>query len=341
MNNYKFQTNQLSVGAKVFIEGRTAFSRLAKHIDGDELQKDIANKQHRGMTPITKPYTTITIKDAKIRPQNPAGVLTIEEQYVQERFYTKQEVNPANNMPVGTTLCYTVNNKSPYLPTISQFKPESNVAEQIDLNGQELDTGLHVIICLSVYQPKNFSNKGLGLDGIIVMEPIRYYTTANNDLSALGITYKPLPTDAAKAAATPNPVTAQPATTPAPSVQAPAPAMQPSTPMPAMQPQQRPVPTQIPPIQTATPVGGTPQMQPTAPNPMMNAMNPPVMGEPATPWVCPSCGTTNPAGQKFCGCCGSSKPSGTAVNNPYALHVNPAQPQTGIVYEPNPTDRNY
>lgn len=337
-SNYQIQTNSLTVGSKIYVEGITTYSRLAKHIEGEELQKDMARKQQMGMNPITKPYTTISIKDAKIRPQNPAA-LSKEEMYVQERFYMKQETDPNTKTPTGNTYIYTVNSKSPFLPNVSQYDSETNVAKQVDLNGQELDTGLKVILCLSVYQPKNFSNKGIGLDGIIVMDPIRFYAASNNDLSALGITYQPLPGDEARAAVTPHADnTANQATaTPPVAAVAPAPAMQPNTP--------------VQPVTTApTPVGGTPQIQqpvaqtpvqPATPNPLQNAMNAPVMGDPETPWICSSCGTTNVANQKFCGNCGNQKPAANAVNNPYAQNVNPVQPTSGIVYEPNPTDRNY
>ena len=117
-SNYQISTNSLTVGAKIFVEGITTYSRLAKHIEGDELQKDMARKQQMGMNPITRPYTTISIRDAKIRPQNPAN-LSVEEMYVQERFYMKQDVDPNTKVPTGNTYIYTVNNKSPFLPNIS------------------------------------------------------------------------------------------------------------------------------------------------------------------------------------------------------------------------------
>lgn len=335
MNNYQINVNSLTVGTKIYVEGITTYSRLAKLIEGEELQKDILRKQERRMNPITKPYTTISIKDAKICPKN-ASALTLEEQYVQERFYQKTGTDPNTNQPTIGTYIYTVNSKSPYLPTVSQYNAENNYAEQVNLDGKELDTGLKVILCLSVYQPKNYSNKGIGLDGVIVMDPIRYYTANNNDLSALGLTYKPLPGDEARAAVTPH---ATNTTTQAePQNNGPAPAMQPSTPMPPVQQTQQ-VTASAP-----TPVGGTPQVQQQVPtNPIQNNMNAPVeMGDPETPWICPSCGTTNTATQKFCGSCGNQKQANNnAVNNPYAQNVNPVQPTQGIVYEPNPTDRNY
>lgn len=347
-NNYKIQTNQLTVSAKIYVEGVTTYSRLAKHIEGEELEKDKKRKQQRGMVIIDKPYTTISIEDAKIRPQNPAA-LSLEEQYVQERFYMKSKMDAATNTPVGNTYVYNINNKSPYLPPVSQFDPATKVAKQVNLNGNELATGLKVLLCLSVYQSKTWGGKGISLDGVIVMEPIRYYTSSAQDYSALGITYVGLPEDEAREAAMPEhqeaaqtPAQASAPTAPVGNAFASAQQAQPAAPI----------------ANRPTPVGGTVQTQtpaapvtPTAPvnqqaapaNNFANNMNAPVTSttDPETPWICPSCQTTNPASMKFCGICGSPK---AAVNNgnPYANNAGTAAAAApGIVYEPNPTDRNY
>ena len=342
-NNYKIQANQLTVNAKIYVEGITTYSRLAKRIEGEELEKDKKRKQQRGMVIIDKPYTTISIEDAKIRPQNPAA-LSLEEQYVQERFYMKSKIDAATNTPVGNTYVYNINNKSPFLPPVSQFDPTTKIAQQVNLNGKELATGLKVLLCLSVYQSKTWGGKGISLDGVIVMEPIRYYTSSAQDYSALGITYVGLPEEEAREAAMPeNQETAQ--------AQASAPTAPVGNAFASAQQAQSAAPVANGP----TPVGGTVQMQtpvtPTAPvnqqttsaNNFANSMNAPVppTTDPETPWICPSCQTTNPASMKFCGNCGSPK---AAVNNgnPYANNAGTAAAATpGIVYEPNPTDRNY
>lgn len=345
-NNYKIQTNQLTVNAKIYVEGITTYARLAKRIEGEELEKDKKRKQQRGMVIIDKPYTTISIEDAKIRPQNPAA-LSLEEQYVQERFYMKSKIDAATNTPVGNTYVYSINNKSPFLPPVSQFDPTTKVAQQVNLNGKELATGLKVLLCLSVYQSKTWGGKGISLDGVIVMEPIRYYTSSAQDYSALGITYVGLPEEEAREAAMPeNQETAQ--------AQASAPTAPVGNAFASAQQAQSAAPVANGP----TPVGGTVQMQtpvtPATPvnqqaqqttpaNNFANSMNAPVppTTDPETPWICPSCQTTNPASMKFCGNCGSPK---TAVNNgnPYANNAGTAAAATpGIVYEPNPTDRNY
>lgn len=319
MNNYQINVNQLQAGAKVYIEGEVSFSRIARHVEGEELMKDSQRRKSRGMSPIDKPYTSITIQNARIRPQNPSQ-LSLAEMYVQERFYTSSSDTHDEAHKIKY---YAPINKSPFLPNVSQFNPADNTASQVDLDGKELATGLKVILCMSVYQSKSYQNKGIGLDGIIVMEPIRYYTNNNQDLSALGITYKPLPGDEARAAVTPNGH------------------LEPAMTAPTMTPVSEPVGNQFSSqAQAATPVMPT-QAAPVMNAPATPAMNAPI-AEPASPWICPNCGNTNAAGMNFCGSCGSKKQeNGMAVNNPYAQNVNPAQPTPGIVYDANDTNRQY
>lgn len=339
MNNYQINVNQLPVGAQIYVEGEVSFSRIARHIEGDELTKDMQRRQQRGMTPITQPYTSITVQNAKIREITP-GQLSVAEQYIQERFYT------SSNQGANGTKYYSSVNKSPFLPNVSQYNPNDNSAAQVNLNGNELASGLKVILCLSVYKPKNYHNNGVGLDGIIVMEPIRYYTAQNQDLSALGITWKPLPGDEARAAITPpshnqntNQTTEQPTQPMNPPVPDPVGNQFSSQVQNANQMAQQNM--------AATPVANAPanQMQ-NAPAQMAQQNNQnqaaPMPEQPASPWICQNCGNTNAANMNFCNNCGSKKQENKEpVNNPYAQGNTPAQPAAGIVYNADDTQRNY
>lgn len=327
--------SQLKAGTKIYVEGEVNFSRIANIIQDTELAKDIERKRRLGMNPIEKPYTTITINNAKIRPVNPSG-LSIEEQFIQEKFYQSKS-NPGG-------MNYTINNKSPYLPAVAQFDPQTNTAPQINLEGNELAVGLKVILELIVYQPKSFTNKGIGLNSVMLMEPARFYGGASGaDFSALGIQYKPLPSDEARKAMTPSEhkatnvptmdsndnayANAQPVASPTGNPYATA------QPTPVAQAQ----PT---PVQNSTPVAQAQTMVATATTPAQ-AQAP--VEQPASPWVCQSCGTTVPAGQVFCGGCGSKKPEAPTVmggGNPYAQPT-AAAPQGGISYNPNDVNRNY
>lgn len=314
--------NQLTAGKKIYVEGKVNFSRIANIIQGEELAKDIERKRRIGMNPIEKPYTSITITEAKIRPTQQGG-LTIEEQFIQEKFYQSKN-NPSSYN-------FRIDNKSPYLPAVAQFDRQTNTAPQIDLKGNELAVGLDVILELIVYQPKNFTNKGIGLNSILVMEPVQYYTGANSaDFSALGIQYKPLPSDEAKQAITPG-------DTPS----ANAPAIDTNDDVYAnAQPVASPTGN---PYATAQP---TPVAQPTMvqSQPVATAPTPTPVEQPASPWICTKCGTTVPAGQTFCGGCGSKKPEGPAImggGNPYAQATTSPAQMGGISYDPNDANRNY
>ncbi len=296
--NYIYNSLQLTAGNKVFVEGYVSYSRVSKHIEGDELLKDKERKMRQGMTPIDRPYTTITITDAKIRPvSHDMNNLTIDELYIQERFYDSK---------------HTSNNKSTYLPVISQYDPATNNATQIDIEGKELAVGLHVILELGVFKPKNYAQHGVGLNSIIVMEPIKYYTASQTDYNVLGFTYTPLTGEAAKQAVNPQGVASQPAEAPYAQA-APAPSVAPMAPA-------NPY-SQVAPVAPAMPVA------PVAP-PMAPVQNvAPTVAAPASPWLCPNCGGTVAAGQVFCGGCGHKQ--GEAVStSPYA-------PTGGINYDPN------
>lgn len=85
MSNRTINLNQLTPNTTVLVRGKLAFSRLAKQIDGEELQKDMQRRQQKGWLPIDKPYTTATINNAQIVCPN--GQESLADQYVKEHFY--------------------------------------------------------------------------------------------------------------------------------------------------------------------------------------------------------------------------------------------------------------
>lgn len=270
--------SQLTPNSIVFVRGNITFARLTSHIEGDELKKDQKRRESRGQIPIDKPYTTVTVTNAKIQ-QMQQGVKTNEEQFVEGKFYYKND-NPS-------VYNYTVNSKSPFLPYVSQAVDGdiSNVNE-IAPEG-ELDNGLDVILVLRIFQTKGFNGrKGVSLDGVICVDPIRYYGTdsAKNRLAECGITFNALPADQK------------------PAVQTPAPATQTEAPAPAQA--AAPAPT------VSAPAPNENQFAANA-NPMPAPAAPAAPAEPATAstgWTCPSCGFENAADMNFCGQCGTHKP---------------------------------
>ena len=173
----------------VIVRGRISYSRLAKLIDGAELVRSIESARKRGsLYPTDRPHTTISLVDARVIPLNPSAP-TVEEQYTAEKLY---QVKSGDN--AGKT-GFSIDDKSPNLPPVFEPIP----AEEQDGAGshrqvvlqQDLDSGLDVTLVLRTFQSGSYAKKGLGIQQVILNEPLRYYNSASIDttaLSALGIT---------------------------------------------------------------------------------------------------------------------------------------------------------
>lgn len=200
-------TNDLTPNTQFLIRGRVSFSRIAHRVEGDELQRDIQRQRQQGRRVIhDKPYTSLSIDEAVVimkNPQNP----TKEEQFAQERLY-KSTAKGAKGYS------FTGRNKSNSLPSVLISKDGGRTAVPLSepLTG-ELAPGLDVTLIMRVFNSPQ--NNGVSLDGVIVNEPIRYYSPNTLDLSDYGITV----TAPAQALATAPATSGQPAA-PAPSTPA-------------------------------------------------------------------------------------------------------------------------
>lgn len=171
----------------VIVRGHISYSRLAKLIDGAELVRSIESARKRGsLYPTDKPHTTISLVDARVVPLTP-GSPTLEEQYTAEKLY---QVKSGDN--AGKT-GFSIDDKSPNLPPV--FEPHDDGKggtehRQVILE-QDLDSGLDVTLVLRTFQSGGYAKKGLGIQQVILNEPLRYYNSASINtaaLSALGIT---------------------------------------------------------------------------------------------------------------------------------------------------------
>lgn len=184
MNNVKtIKLNDLAPKTVFCIRGRLTYSRLAKHIEGADLENDKARRRLSGRRPIEKPYTTATICDAKVMFNNPAAeqdpsLRTQNEQYAIENMYTSTSAN-------NTGWCFTAVNKSRNLPAIFELCRETNTYKRIELAG-ELDSGLDVTLVMRVFRSKEQANNGISLDQVLINEPVRYYSSSI-DLRSYGI----------------------------------------------------------------------------------------------------------------------------------------------------------
>ncbi len=188
MANYSISANQLTEGTSVFIRGKLAFARLTSLIEGAALAASDQRKVQNGMSPVGKPHTTATITEAEVQFADPANP-TVEEQFVSERRYTSKK-NPASGAN------YSIDSKGTNLPIIAIPSEKGDGTYDQDTSGQELTQGLDVTLVLRVYKPKNFANRGLSLDQVIVHETPRYYNAggvASGELAARGIVFNAPP----------------------------------------------------------------------------------------------------------------------------------------------------
>lgn len=188
MANYAISANQLTEGTSVFIRGKLAFARLTSLIEGAALAASDQRKVQNGMSPVGKPHTTATITEAEVQFADPANP-TVEEQFVSERRYTSKK-NPASGAN------YSIDSKGTNLPIIAIPSEKGDGTYDQDTSGQELAQGLDVTLVLRVYKPKNFANRGLSLDQVIVHETPRYYNAggvASGELAARGIVFNTPP----------------------------------------------------------------------------------------------------------------------------------------------------
>lgn len=279
--------NQLKADVSVFVRGTLQFSRVTKHIAGEDLKKENIRRERIGMSAVETPFLTATINNAQVVPLK-KGQLSLEEQYIENRFYQRAN-DPSNH--------YSIISKSPFLPWIGEADPANkSTIRQIKPEG-ELATGLDVMLVLRTYQAGSYQNKGFNLDGIIVYEPVRYYTSADATarMAAAGLTYIPLPAG----------------TVPASDLE--------------MNKQDKPadaVTNVQPPTGNAYRGSEQNRIDTHASVQTNNG-----------PWVCQACGAEGNTG-KFCQNCASPKPEATAFPANDPDFRNAAQPG-GIMYNPD------
>lgn len=221
----KIDKNKLVNDEIMYISGKVEFSRLLKPYEGAELEKLDRDRVANGKYPVGKPYTTITIKNVTIdykNPQNPS----ILEQYVQERCYQSKK-DPS-------CWCYGINNKSG-TPVFGHYDAATKQVNEIVLEG-ELAKDSQVSLMLKSFTGK--SGKGVGLECVIIMDPVIQYFNMNGGninaaLSERGITWNAMNPDEKrqKQQAVESATTAVPAQ-PQPQQPAQAPMASPSAPTP-------------------------------------------------------------------------------------------------------------
>lgn len=242
MKNRTVDLQSLPAGAVYAVTGTVSYSRVASMIEGEELRKVNERNLARGQRSVDRPYTTITLNNARAIQRDPSYKRP-EEIYAEESLFS-------SNAKDAQGMRFTAVNKGKSLPWIAVRDPETGNIKQIQPEG-ELDKDLKVTVIMGVYQGK--INKGSGMNGIIIEETPRYYTANRSDAGLadlFGVGFIPLPGGAKPVRTAPQVAT--------PQIQTPV--------QPVMQPVMQPVHQVIP---SPTPVvNPVPQVAP-APVPQM------------------------------------------------------------------------
>ena len=176
--NRTLKTNDLTVGATFAVKGKLASSRVASHLDGDELIKYNQRRLQQGGIPIDKPHTFVTIREAEVIYKE-KGKKTPEEIYAEESLFESK-------MVPGSGLSYSITNKTSNLPYVVVKREGENIADRVDLE-KELARGLDVTLIMRVF--KSRTNNGISLDGVVITGKLAYYEPAqtSRDFSELDL----------------------------------------------------------------------------------------------------------------------------------------------------------
>lgn len=174
---------RLREGQHILVQGTISFSRLAALIEGEALQRSIQQATARGaLYPTKVPHTTVSLVDAQVLPAD-ANAITPEEQFVFEKIFAIKSGDNAGKPG------FSIDNKSNYLPTVLEMDPDNAGEYRQLVLERDLATGMSVILVLETFKQGDYAKRGLGLQQVILQEPVRYYSSGfdASALSARGI----------------------------------------------------------------------------------------------------------------------------------------------------------
>lgn len=189
----------LEPNTMIMVRGNLTFSRTTHFLEGEALKNDIARRRSRNMPPVSeRPYMVATVCNAQVIRENPNVPETNADIYAREAMYTSKNspgysftakrtapTIPGNQYAVDTS-------KNIHTPWLGVMEQDGKTVTQIEQTG-ELDNGLDVTLVMRVFKTGNGMNNGVSLDGIILHEPVRYYSGNNAQaLAERGITFNPL-----------------------------------------------------------------------------------------------------------------------------------------------------
>ena len=178
MNNTRtIDINSLTPGIFI-VKGKLSYSRLARHVEGDELIEDQRRRHANGLIAIYKPYTTATVYDAQVK----YAVTQNMAKFAEEQFFT------SINSP--DSLCFSAINKGNSRPIVSKSLDGGKHATEIDIGANELAQDTEVLLVVRIFKSKNSANNCMTLDHVIILgEPRFYKYVGEEELKRAGITF--------------------------------------------------------------------------------------------------------------------------------------------------------
>ena len=169
-NTQKISTNDITPGAIAYVRGKVAYSRIATMYTQEEVEERAVRDRARGLTnPPTKPFSEITLKDVKIEIIGEQNAVFNDYLQNQKFYVTKNEPNTPH---------YSIRNKGNRVPNVFQ-KTGENTLQKMTLE-DELARDMDVTLMLNCYSSKKGFNNGIGLQCVILNEPVRYFSSAGS-----------------------------------------------------------------------------------------------------------------------------------------------------------------
>lgn len=186
----------------IMVRGNLTYSRTVSFLQGDALKDDIANRRNKGYPPVSeRPYMVATVCNAQVVRDDPNAPETVADIYAREAMFTSKNnsgysFTAKRTAPPMKADPYRVDeSKNVRGPWLGVMEADGKTVQQIKQEG-ELDNGLDVTLVMRVFKSRNGMNNGVSLDGIILHEPVRYYSGANaRELASRGIIFNPLTED--------------------------------------------------------------------------------------------------------------------------------------------------
>jgi len=178
----------------ILVQGVVDFSHITRMYVGQELAAENARRTQRGLTPINRPFTQITIKNAQVIVNNPQQK-TVNDYYAENKLLFASKKHPEKGF------CCTGTNKGNTLPAVFQRdSADTNKVMQITPDGEPAQE-LKVTLVLRPFKPKKVGmHTGITLDTVIIDEPFRKATFGGAaSLEGLGLSVTPATAEAVQA----------------------------------------------------------------------------------------------------------------------------------------------